>query len=121
MLGKILIVEDEPLIALGIEQDLEEAGFIVVGVCGTVEEALFAVETQNFDAVTLDGNLFGKTAEPVADRLTSLNIPYVVLSGYSSDQVGDWIKSAPRLNKPYIPDDLVFMIKDLIKQRTAKR
>lgn len=120
MSNRILIVEDEPLIAFGIEQDLEDAGFVIVGVSETIDEALAAIDAQEFDAVSLDGNLFGKSAGPIADRLVERNIPYVVVTGYSSGQVGPWINNAPRINKPYDTTELVQTIKDLLKNNKTE-
>lgn len=110
-MSRILIVEDEGMIAFGIEQDLEDAGFVVAGTCGTISAALKAIEAGNIDAVTLDGNLFGESSAPIAKRLESLNIPFVVVTGYSSGQIGDWINTAPRINKPYDAKDLINTLK----------
>lgn len=111
---RILIVEDEGLIAFGIEQDLEDAGFEIVGTCGTVSDALQKIDEGNIDAVTLDGNLFGKSSAPIAERLVSLEIPFVVLTGYSSGQIGEWINNAPRINKPHDAKQLVEELKKLL-------
>lgn len=119
MAGRILIVEDEGLIALDIEQELEEAGFEIVAVCGTVEDALKKIDTEQIDAVTLDGNLYGQSAAPIAERLISKNIPYLVLTGYSSGQVGDWINEAPRINKPHDSNKLVRAVKGLVNKQNS--
>lgn len=114
MSAKILIVEDEPLIALGLEQDLEDDGFEVAGIAETVEKAIRLVEAGGFDAAILDGNLFEKSSRPVAELLIANSIPYVVVTGYSSGQIGDWIKDAPRLSKPYDKNELIAEVRKLL-------
>jgi DNA-binding response OmpR family regulator len=84
---RILIVEDEFIIALDNKVVLEDAGCKVGGIAATVQEAEELIDTKGWDAVVLDANLNGSSAEPVAERLRERDIPFVVLSGYSSDQM----------------------------------
>lgn len=115
MSASILVVEDEPLIAMDIESELTEAGFSVVGTVGTVQDALSAIDTLTIDAVVLDGNLFGESSAPVAEKLKQDKIPYVVVTGYSLGQVGHWIKEAPRISKPFDKADLIAELGKLLK------
>ena len=83
---RILVVEDEWLIALGIEKTLISSGLSVAGTCGSVRSALSMVAARICDVAVLDANLGGESAEPVADALYASGIPFVVVSGYASSQ-----------------------------------
>lgn len=101
---RILVVEDETLIAMTIEDGLIEAGSKVVAVAGTVQEALHMVEEVRPDAVTLDGNLDGELSGSVAKRLQELGIRHLVVTGYVELTVSDpYLAAAPRLTKPFTP------------------
>jgi CheY-like chemotaxis protein len=81
---RILIVEDEALIALHIQSVLEALGWVVVDVAMTQARALALIEGDqpNFDAVTLDLNLGGQIAIDVAEALDAREIPFVITTGY---------------------------------------
>lgn len=111
---KVLIVEDETLIAYGLVTDLKGTEFDVVGEANTVAQALQRIESTTIDLVLLDGNLRGESAEPVAARLKDAGIPFIILTGYSSEQFGDWKVDGPRLNKPYAVDELLSLMRDLV-------
>ncbi|TNC49433.1 response regulator [Rubellimicrobium rubrum] len=99
---RVLVVEDEMLIAMTIEDMLEDLGCSVLGHASSVEDALERVNRERPDAVTLDGNLAGQMSSPVAERLADLGIPYVVITGYIESTLADPILSkAPRLSKPF--------------------
>lgn len=114
MRHKILIVEDEPLIALGIESDLIEAGFDVVGVAGTIEKTKELIAKADFDLLILDGNLHGSSTQLIAEMLTKQGTPFVVLTGYSSGQLGEWVNDVPRITKPYGTSQLLDAISKLL-------
>ncbi|WP_371156546.1 response regulator [Jannaschia sp. 2305UL9-9] len=76
----ILIVEDEAIIALDLSMILEERGATVMGPCGTVEEAVAAVDPSLHVAI-LDVDLRGQTVFPVADRLRQIGKPFVFHTG----------------------------------------
>jgi DNA-binding response OmpR family regulator len=105
--SRVLIVEDEFFIALDIGQQLEDAGFEVVGPAPSVAKALDLVEEQGCDVAVLDVNLGGETSEPVARKLQEADKPFVVLSGYSTDNKLPWFHGAPVLPKPLRMGDLV--------------
>lgn len=99
---RILIVEDEAMIAMLIQDILESAGARVIGFVATVEDALEVIEQQRPDAVTLDGNLNDEMSGPVAARLDELNVPYLVVTGYVQRALADaQLADAPRLEKPF--------------------
>ena len=100
---RILIVEDEPLIAMMLEDFLEALGKQLVGTCDTVQAALATIEDENPDAVILDINLSGgEKAWPVADALAAKGTPFILSSG--GDEVGEGHQDRPRLMKPYTMD-----------------
>lgn len=115
MAYRILVVEDEPLIAYGLEQDLADGGFEVVGIADRVDAAVKTLDVEKVDAVVLDANLHGNSSEPVAEKLEGLKIPYLVVTGYSSKQIGNWGRNAQRLKKPYDCPDLITAIQNLLE------
>ena len=108
---RILVVEDEPLIAMEIAVVLERAGFAVLGPAGSVAHALALLEPAGCDAAVLDVNLGDETSEPIAQRLSRSGIPFVTVSGYSKDQLPREFASAPLIGKPLNPSLVVDRIK----------
>ena len=104
---RILVVEDEALLAIDISHILTSAGFNVLRPAASVEQALFQLERFGCDCAVLDINLGRETAEPIAQHLLRAGIPFVVLSAYGADQMPGIFKSAPRLSKPLQPQALV--------------
>jgi CheY-like chemotaxis protein len=105
--ARILIVDDEPMIAMDVELLLLEAGYEIGGVTGKLEKALSIVECGMCDAAILDANLGGISAAPVGAALTARGLPFLVLSGYSGDQQPEALRAAPCLLKPFNPAQLV--------------
>ena len=103
---KILVVEDETLVAMLVEDTLMDAGATVVGPVATVAEALAVLRTDRPDVAVLDLNLAGETSEPVADALKQMGIPFVVASGYGAAGLPPRHQDVPVLAKPYAPEDL---------------
>jgi DNA-binding response OmpR family regulator len=85
---RILIIEDEPIIALDLQDTLVEAGFTVIGVAGRLENALEFIADTVFDAAIVDANLGGISASPAALALAARGLPFIVLSGYSRPTAG---------------------------------
>jgi len=100
----ILIVEDEPLIAMMLEDFLESLGHEVAGSCDSVDEALAAVEKGGFDVAILDVNLKGENVWPVAARLRQNGVPFVIASGGHVDPPPVEFASVPVIEKPYTVD-----------------
>ena len=116
---RVLVVEDEAIVALEIEENLREAGFEVVGPAARVAEALRLLDEFGCDAAVLDINLGGETSEAIAIELTAKETPFVTLSGYSSEQHHSVFAGAPALRKPLRLQFLVSEIKRCIGQSTA--
>jgi CheY-like chemotaxis protein len=83
---RILVVEDEFLIAMNLSHDLEAAGSVVLGPVPSVDKAIKKIESEpNIDAAVADVNLGGVLAYAVADMLLARKIPFVFTSGYEDD------------------------------------
>lgn len=97
---RILVVEDEALIAFDTEDMLINAGYRVVGPAARVSDAL-SLLTEPIDAAILDINVAGTLVWPVADALADRDIPYVFVTGFSNGMdVPERHRNVPRLGKP---------------------
>lgn len=104
---RILIVEDEYLIAGSISMMLEDLGYAIVGPVPTVPEAMKAIASEELDAVLLDANLRGASSAPIAVELAARGIPFVVVTGYGELMLSaSALQAAPRVNKPFTSTDL---------------
>lgn len=101
MSPRVLVVEDESLIAMLVEDGLETLGYEVVGPVGTVDAALRIVEQTPFDLALLDINLGGKQSFPIAEALESRGIPYVFLTGYDRSSLPLAFQHRFGLQKPF--------------------
>ena len=97
---RILVVEDEPLIAMDFSQTLSDAGYVVIGPANSVARALALIAQFGCDAAVLDTNLGTETSEPIARELIKLGTPFVTTSGYSREQMPEVMQTAPLLGKP---------------------
>ncbi len=105
---RVLIVEDEMLVAMELESLLAEHGCDVVGPAPTVQRALALLDGEPPDAAILDLNLAGHTAVPVAAALNARGIPFLLATGYGSAQSREpELEAAPRVDKPVSHDRLV--------------
>jgi len=114
---RILLVEDEVLIAMHIADALESRGFEVIGPHPTVAQALGALrQPQCCDAAIVDAHLRDESAAPVAAALAAKGTPYVVATGYNRSQLPEILASVPILAKPVDIDDLVTHLRGLLSQ-----
>jgi DNA-binding response OmpR family regulator len=107
------VVEDEPLLAMLLEESLTELGHEIAGSAATVDQAMDTLDEQSVEFGVLDYSLGqDKTSLPVARRLRELRIPFIYLSGHASlDEDAD-IPPAPLLGKPFTLDQLDAMLRD---------
>jgi CheY-like chemotaxis protein len=103
---RILIVEDETMIAMMIEDFLTELGWKVVGVAGTPERAMAMAQEARIDAALLDVNLSGRDTYAAADILLQRGIPFVFATGYGLEGIADRFRGVPTLTKPFKRDEL---------------
>jgi two-component system, response regulator PdtaR len=111
---RILIIEDEPMLALALEDTLIDSGFEIAGVTGELATALAIIESGVCDAAILDVNLSGVSAGPAASALASRGLPFLILSGYMSEQQPSAFAGAPRLQKPCRPDRLIQTLRSIL-------
>ena len=98
---RILVVEDEYMMADDLQYDLEQAGAQVIGPVPSVADALRLLATQEaIDGAILDVNLRGEKAYPVADVLRERGIPFVLATGYEQWALPEAYKDVPRCEKP---------------------
>src|SRR3954468_10791580 len=100
----VLIVEDEPLIAMMLEDFLESLGHKVVASCESVDEALAHVAAGGFEVAILDISLKDGQIWPVADRLAAAGTPFILATGGHVDPPPAAHAGAPVLAKPYTID-----------------
>jgi CheY-like chemotaxis protein len=100
----ILIVEDEPLIAMMLEDFLESLGHTVTASCDNVADALKAVHGNGFDVAILDVNLKGENVWPVATELRQRGVPFVLASGGHVDPPPREFAGVPLIEKPFTID-----------------
>lgn len=116
---RVLIVEDEPTIAINVEDDLIDAGFQIAGVAAKLEEALALVESGTCDAAIVDANLAGVSAGPIANALSMRGVPFIVVSGYSQEQLHGQFAGGRFLQKPCRAGVLVDTLNSLLMQRSV--
>ncbi len=104
---RVLLVEDEYLIALDMEHNLKQAGAEVAGPVPDAQQALALIETVPVDAAILDVNLRGESVYSVADQLNAHGIPYLFATGEVQIADRSDYRSRPKLEKPILVDELV--------------
>jgi CheY-like chemotaxis protein len=97
----VLIVEDDPLIAIDFEDTLLGLGIPAVRIAGTVAAALNMITSRAPDFALLDVGLIGEQSFAVAERLESLKIPFAFVTGYVRNKVPQAFADRPMLPKPY--------------------
>jgi DNA-binding response OmpR family regulator len=110
----VLVVEDEVLIAMDIQAQLEDAGWDVLGPAGTVLQAQALLSQSIPGFAVLDINLGKDTSFPVADLLAQSGVPFLFLSGASTDILPERFKSRQMLQKPISFDELTFAMQDAV-------
>ncbi|WP_084698550.1 response regulator [Muricoccus aerilatus] len=115
---RILVAEDECLIAMLIEDCLRQAGAEVVGPAASAEDALRLLTKVGaegtLDAAVLDVRLGDGSVLPVADKLTALGVPFVFATGYEAPELGRYT-AAPVLLKPISTGNLMTTLADLVR------
>jgi CheY-like chemotaxis protein len=104
---RVLIVEDEALIASLVEDFLIDLGCEVIGPAMHMEEAVQLAREAAIDGATLDVNIVGEKVYPVADILTERGVPFVFMTGYGAAGLRASDSGRPVLQKPYPLEQLV--------------
>jgi len=105
---RLLIVEDEALVAMMLEDMLESLGCVVVDVAGSVTQglALLGDAAIGLDAAVLDVNLGGEKVYPVAEKLSASGVPFIFSTGYGLAGIAPGFAGVPALAKPFRPQAL---------------
>lgn len=110
---RVLVVEDEPLIAMVVEDSIELLGYEIIGPVAQHDEALALANAGAFDCAILDVNIRGGNSYDVAEVLLSRGCPFVLATGYSDWSIPQHLAGENRLAKPYssrqIEDELRLM------------
>ncbi|WP_232493170.1 response regulator [Novosphingobium kaempferiae] len=110
---RILVVEDEPLVAMEIIAQIEDGGGIAIGPATSCEHALALIRDADPDLALLDGNLNGERIDRVADALAARETPFAFLSGYDREHLPQDHAERPMLNKPFVAADVRAMLLQL--------
>ncbi|MEG3154256.1 response regulator [Sphingomonas sp. RB1R13] len=94
-------MEDEPLIAMVVEDSIEMLGYEVIGPVAQHDEALAVAAAGGFDCAILDVNICGGNSYDVADLLLSRGCPFILATGYSDWSIPRHLVGEKRLTKPY--------------------
>lgn len=104
--NRIMVVEDEALVALALRESLDEMGFSVLGPFNRISEAMVALRNNRVDAAVLDVNLGGELIYPLADVLAADRVPFVFITGYGAEEIEPRYAKVPILQKPIEPGAL---------------
>lgn len=100
---RVLVVEDEPVVAMCLEDILDELGCVTVGPASRLSEGLSLAEGEALDAAILDINLAGERSNAIAEVLVARGIPFAFASGYGTVPEGYGV---PMIEKPYRTADI---------------
>lgn len=114
---RVLVVEDDMLIAACIEEVLHGLGCVVVGPVGKLDLALQLANDEVLDAAILDINIRGGHVYPVAERLRARGIPFALASGYGDWALPEAFRNQPRLTKPFTENELLAQVLSLHRGR----
>jgi CheY-like chemotaxis protein len=110
---RILVVEDEYMIAVLLEDLLAELECVVAGVAGRPKEALELINSTPLDAAVLDVNLDGVDSFGIAAALADRRIPFIFATGYGGSRLTPEFANCPVIQKPYRLDELSSALRQL--------
>lgn len=113
---RILVVEDEYLIALELDTELRTAGYRVIGPAPDINRALDLLKADRPDAAILDVNLAGEWVTPVAEALQAMSVPFILASGYvAADlQAQPVLRDAVNVGKSWRSEFLLKSLRDAL-------
>lgn len=121
MLGglRVLVVEDDAMLAMALEMTLSDLGCEVVGLASCLADAVPLAREAAIDGAILDVNLAGEKVYPVADILAARQIPFVFATGYGSAGLRECDRTRPVLQKPYELRNLALIARQWRKPETG--
>ena len=114
---RVLVIEDEALVAMLIEDMIHDSGDEMVGSASRLSDALALAQETQADVALLDINLGGVLAYPVADVLRQRGVPIVFTSGYGSAGLIERFQDCPMLDKPFDQPSLEHAIHTVLRTR----
>jgi CheY-like chemotaxis protein len=119
---RLLLVEDEAMVAMMIEEMLTELGCVVVEVAGTLARGLSLAQSgaETLDVAVLDINLGGDKVYPVAEMLAAGGVPFVFSTGYGLAGIAPAFACIPALAKPFRPEALEAALMAALGRKPAK-
>jgi DNA-binding response OmpR family regulator len=118
---RVLVVEDEMLLAMQMEDTLADFGCDVVGPVAHVAEGVKLAGSESLDGAILDINVAGAEVFPVARKLAERSIPFIFVSGYGSGKLPPEWRSRPTLQKPFYPQDLARRMAEAFNRQARMR
>lgn len=115
----ILVVEDEPLVAIETESELRAAGCTVIGPAGNIAAAERLLAEHHCDAALIDVNLAGRPVDRLAAALVDKRVPFAFATGYGREGLPPAFRAAPALTKPFTREQLLSMLRSLLSQRRS--
>jgi CheY-like chemotaxis protein len=109
---RVLIVEDNPFIALAVEEMLAEQGVLIGGVASTLEGALRFIKAAPYDLALLDVNIGERKIDPVAEALTLLGTPFVFTTGCGRAGLPEAFRDRPVVEKPFYFEEILESLRD---------
>ena len=120
--SRILVIEDEALVALQLQADLESVGHTVIGPARSLQAGLSLVKGETIDLALVDVSLGRETSAPIADELIARKVPFAFVTGYSDIAVlPEHLRKKPRLSKPYVLADVRRIIASLLDEEPEPR
>lgn len=118
--GKLLLVEDEPLIAFLLQDIVRELGFEVEGVAGSLSLAieLATAKADSIDAAILDINLNGVMSYAAAEALVERGVPVIFVTGYAAEDAPPSLAHLKVLRKPYDSAHIAQALADVLDHET---
>ena len=116
---RVLVVEDDMLIAICVEEVLQSLGCVVVGPVSKLDAAMRMANDEALDAAILDINIRGGRVYPVAERLRARGIPFALASGYGDWALPEAFRNQPRLTKPFTMQELETQVLSLRREAGA--
>ena len=114
---RILVVEDDVVVAFAVMAILKDEGWIGVGPIGRLSHAIEASAEAEFDCALVDANLGGEFADGVAVNLQRRGKPFVLATGHNREDLSEELRRAPMLRKPFRTSDLLDAVRRMIAER----
>lgn len=116
---RILVVEDEMMVAMLVEDMLTDLGHTVVALASRMDRAVEYAERGEFDLAILDLNLNGEKSYPVAEALRARKVPFLFATGYGEGVLPEIFRDVPTLQKPFVSGQLQYALDLLAVGKTA--